>query len=648
MVNKIGRDSISYVESLIESIMGGLEGLINILDSEGGFGSLEMQLSPEQAALRLNNATRAKAISGLLMPGHESYPDNSSSVKMLEAAMQRLTSLCSVLNDMEPICVLNHVFVLRERPSIIESLLRRHLGIIHLAEQHISMDLTEGIREVLLAESFTGPFPNLQIFETPVGTQGGGSAIEIVCNWYIENIIKDASGIGVVFDATQNCFRSSQPIGSGCLAEAFTDKREFKALIRLFGGYGIDKMDKMLREHTSALLNCIDSALRSNRDALEGLAGSVNSGDRIERDANLKQIIDLETLADLCIQAGQAITFRRLLVEAVGTVLEEKVPLIYSLLKGLALQLPDELPDKNEVIRLRRVASSVGVGDKHDAEWVHSILAESGTANDNSWILLPYLCAAFMVSNLWSGAVYDVNISGFSNNLHCLARCISAVVGGSEYTRMEREQRRNSLSNGHTDELQDPELLSRVSAEANIKSAMQIYVKLSAGIVLESWNDTSRPHIVPKLIFLDQLCELSPYLPRSTLEVHIPYTILRSIYHQLYGASLMASEPMEQSPRQSPLISLAHASPSSRPNRADTTPRSHTFETSYYSSSHDEGYDVDKRTGEKQLRSMRRSGPLDLSASRKAKFVEGSSSASHGTGSLQRFTVSRSGPLSYK
>lgn len=33
-----------YVESLIESIMGGLEGLINILDSEGGFGALESQV----------------------------------------------------------------------------------------------------------------------------------------------------------------------------------------------------------------------------------------------------------------------------------------------------------------------------------------------------------------------------------------------------------------------------------------------------------------------------------------------------------------------------------------------------------------------------------------------------------------------------
>lgn len=43
-LTRIGRDAVLYVESLIESIMGGLEGLINILDSEGGFGSLETQV----------------------------------------------------------------------------------------------------------------------------------------------------------------------------------------------------------------------------------------------------------------------------------------------------------------------------------------------------------------------------------------------------------------------------------------------------------------------------------------------------------------------------------------------------------------------------------------------------------------------------
>ena len=36
------------------------------------------QLSPEQAALRLNNTTSAKGVSSLLTPGHESYPDKFS------------------------------------------------------------------------------------------------------------------------------------------------------------------------------------------------------------------------------------------------------------------------------------------------------------------------------------------------------------------------------------------------------------------------------------------------------------------------------------------------------------------------------------------------------------------------------------------
>lgn len=114
------------------------------------------QLLPEQAASYLNYASRVsipsykspKGAAGFPLPGRESFPENSSSIKMyvlviscrtymsdqsiktfwssllpflcfffqnrLEAAMQRLTNLCSVLNDMEPICVLNHVFVLRE------------------------------------------------------------------------------------------------------------------------------------------------------------------------------------------------------------------------------------------------------------------------------------------------------------------------------------------------------------------------------------------------------------------------------------------------------------------------------------------------------------------------------------------------------
>ncbi|KAI5667543.1 hypothetical protein M9H77_17396 [Catharanthus roseus] len=101
-VTKIGRDAVLYVGSLIESIMGGLEGLINILDSEGGFGSLEMQLLPEQAANLMNMTSRLSAPSakspkpmpGFLFPGFDSYPANTLCYDGLEAAMQRLTNLC--------------------------------------------------------------------------------------------------------------------------------------------------------------------------------------------------------------------------------------------------------------------------------------------------------------------------------------------------------------------------------------------------------------------------------------------------------------------------------------------------------------------------------------------------------------------------
>lgn len=42
---KFARDAVSYAESLLDSVMGGLEGLINILDSEGGYGSLDNKVA---------------------------------------------------------------------------------------------------------------------------------------------------------------------------------------------------------------------------------------------------------------------------------------------------------------------------------------------------------------------------------------------------------------------------------------------------------------------------------------------------------------------------------------------------------------------------------------------------------------------------
>ncbi|CAN1327551.1 Protein NAP1 [Linum perenne] len=518
-----------------------------------------------------------------------------------------------------------------QRPSVLESLIRRHMSIIHLAEHHISMDLTHGMREALLTEAFCGPVSSLHLFEKPA-EELTGSATEIVCNWYIENIVKDVSGAGILFTPKHECFKSTRPVG-GYFAESVTDLRELQAFVHIFGGYGIDRLDRLMKEHTAALLNCIDTSLRSNRELLESVAGSMHSGDRIEREASSKQILDLDTVIGFCIEAGQALAFDELLAEAAGLVLKEGAPLIHSLVTGVIKHIPEEIPEKKEIRRIRGVANSVGIGGDHDSEWVRSILDEVGGANDASWTLLPYLFATFMTSNIWYTTGFNVDTGGFNNNIHCLARCISAVIAGSEYVKLEREHRqRHSLSNGHSVEAMDSEMHSHLSAEASIKSAMQIFIKFSAGIVLDSWSDDNRSHLVAKLIFLDQLCEISPYLPRSSLEAYVPYAILRSIYCQYYSNS--PSMPLAllntASPRHSPAVPSGHASPS----------QEHIYET--------ESGSVRSRNSDKP-RNVRRSGPLDYSSSRKVKHMEGSSgSGSTGPSPLPRFAVSRSGPLMYK
>ncbi|KAL8167962.1 hypothetical protein V2J09_009461 [Rumex salicifolius] len=675
-VTKIGRDAVLYVESLIESIMGGLEGLIIILDSDGGFGTLESQLLPEQAAASLNYSSKnsissirsPRGMTGFSSPGYESYPENVNSIKMLEAAMQRLTNLCSVLNDMEPICVLNHVFVLREymrecivgnfkrrllavlrtdndlqRLSVLESLIHRHMSIVHLAEQHVSMDLTQGIREVLLTEAFTGPVYSLHSFQKPADVLSG-TATEVICNWFVENIVKDVAGAGVLFAPTQKCFKSTRPVG-GFFAESMSSMKELQAFVRLFGGYGVDRLKRMMKEHTAALLNCIDTSLRSNRETLEAVAGGIHAGDRFERDGNIRQIVDLDTVLGFCTQAGQALAFDQILSEAAGGVLEEGASLIFSLLQGTVQHVPQEIPERKEIRRMRDVADSIGLISDHDFELVRSIMDEVGVANNGAWSLLPYLFSTFMASSVWSTTAFNIDTGGFTNNIHCLARCISAVIAGSEYANMEREhQQTDSFPNGQVGETLDSEMPARLTAEASIKSALQLFIKLSAGFILDWWSESNRAELVPRLIFLDQLCEMCPHVSRSSLEPHIPYAILRSLYSQYYSNSgFMSITLPSASPRGSPAVPLNHASPAFR---HPETLHGHSKAVSGYSQ--DQSFDAESRYSEPRHRNVRRSGPLDYGSSRKAKHSQGSGSGSLGPSPLPRFAVSRSGPLSYK
>eukprot|EP00249_Psilotum_nudum_P015741 c25499_g1_i2 orf=223-4398(+) len=684
---KLAGDIISYAESILESIMGGFEGLINILDSEGGFGSLEYKLLPDQAANRMNHAVKygnplSKSMrhnSDLPLPGSESEPSNRDSVKMLEAAVQRLTSLCTMLNEMEPY-LREHVarnFQRRifsiitvdgdlQRPSVFEALLHRHMHTVHLIEQHISMDLTNCLREILLTESFTGPMHYLKGPKT--NENADGASVSTVCDWYIENIVKDVTGAGVLFSPLEKCFKSSKVVGN-FYAEAVADISELKAFIRIFGHYGVDRFDTVLQNYLSNLLNCIAIILRSNKDSLEALATSMH--DRLKRESILKHMCELEALMAFSLQLGHTLSFRSLLAEAAAEVIENNVPLLFSLLSDVAKYSPTFIPQREEIHKVNMLASQVGAISELDTAIVHSVFSRMEGSDDLTWYLLPYLYMGCMACRAWSSSTFSIHTGGFNNNMHCLARCINALMVASELARSEHKEFKRQVSQQQSDNTTfgpgklHAEVLSSEGtalAEANIKLMMKTFVQCSATIVLSGWNENNRSPLVAKLIFLDQFCVISKYLPRSTFEDHVPYTILRSIYQLYYENAVPALVLISPSRRHS-----ANAAPiPARSNHIDSGGDSNggfpNFRGSAFSGLNKVSAQLRKPVLDMEASSeaqtavkaadssgVQLSGPLDYGSLKKVSFAnKGASNGAPTMSPLQRFTMSRSGPVTYK
>lgn len=71
-------------------------------------------------------------------------------------------------------------------------------------------------------------------------------------------------------------------------------------------------------------------------------------------------------------------------------------------------------------------------------------------------------------------------------------RCICAVIAGSEFIRLEREHHQKQSFSSIHDQTLNSEVQNQISAETNIKSTMQLFIKFSAGIVLDSWTESNR------------------------------------------------------------------------------------------------------------------------------------------------------------
>lgn len=162
-----------------------------------------------------------------------------------------------------------------------------------------------------------------------------------------------------------------------------------------------------------------------------------------------------------------------------------------------------------------------------------------------------------------------------------------------------------------------------------------------------------------KLVFLDQLCDLTKYLPRSTLEGYVPHTIMRSIYQMYYESSVPSLVHVHPSTRLYTGSALANGGTKgqgeqsgepSEPHPVQQTTRGSIFSGPIKFAGQHKRPEVEPSgelglDGKPRRKPTRYSGPLDYS--RKVSFAEGRGPQEPGSVTKSPLGRFRSGPLSY-
>ncbi|GAQ83769.1 Nck-associated protein [Klebsormidium nitens] len=587
---KLAVAAVEYTESVLEFLMAGLQSMVGALDSESGWAGLDRQISAERAVLRLTLAAQAKSSKrrstpkkedlqlSQQQPGFESDPSASDAVQGIEVAVQRLTSFVAELGNMGPVKVMDRVYApreyLRERlhsiikaglqenylaglksfrpPQLLENDLRRFEAILQLIGRHVSIDVTRVLREVLLSEAYTDRMRDLQppVSKKDAAGEGPKAVAAVIADWYIDFIVLDLRNAGIIYSQSTSGFTTGGH--STALVEQVTRLEAFESLLRVFGPYGADRLIAKTYEITTLAILSLEATIRKEQPVLQELQANFHFPEKRAR--LLSRVTGIENVYALTTQVGQCISLREQVADACAAVMKQHAPLIHTVLGDAVRCLPPPLlPEGVHAARLRRVAHKVGAADRGDDPLVYQALTGLGKVGDATWRLLPVLWATCTGSSFWKTAHFDARTQAFSNNAHCFAKGLQAVLACAERVGFERRELQYQLENARikmltseggnlveqpteSDEASDVSTGSPLSEV--VRGQLGKYVAFTVALTLADWDGHGAPAeirpVMTKLIFLDQLCELSPHLSRSTLEQHVPHTLLRSIYQAEY------------------------------------------------------------------------------------------------------------------
>ncbi|MCJ8749815.1 hypothetical protein PDJAM_G00191990 [Pangasius djambal] len=497
---------------------------------------LRLQLLPKHSAETISTARNKKlkkpppkkGETVKNKPGAESQRKNRSVVTTMDKLHVALTELGSSYSVCSEFTVFKHLIVPAEflftqlelrlsklivrlvnfnpntreicRPSELLALIESYMTSLHTLSAFINMDVSRVMKSVLLQHTH------------PLDAHGTHTITTLYTNWYLECLLRQASGGIIAHCPTMHCFINlSVENEQSFKAEEYSDICELRALAELIGPYGMKFLGENLMWHITSQISELKKLVFDNMDVLVQIRANLDKPDIIS--SLQKRLTGCENVLKRLTIIGVILSFRTMAQEALEEVMHKHCPFLMGPIKCVRdLINPDT--DIKVLLSVYDLACSAGVQCDTDPALVAAI---ANMRSDNASVeeeyklarlLLVFAAVSLPILAIDPNSFYSREHGGHQNNIHCLATAINHLAAAM-FTVQNK----------------------------NIEEHLREFLMIASSALLQLGQNIEKVEIKNRdsvYLLLDMIVEQSPFLSQDVLENWFPYVLLRNAYREVH------------------------------------------------------------------------------------------------------------------
>uniref|UniRef100_A0A803Y4V5 NCK associated protein 1 like n=1 Tax=Meleagris gallopavo TaxID=9103 RepID=A0A803Y4V5_MELGA len=305
------------------------------------------------------------------------------------------------------------------RPSEVLAGLGAYITFIQSLTHFVGLDTARIIRSVLLQQT------------QPRDASGEQTLTTIYTNWYLEALLRQASTGAIVLAPALQAFTTVPREGEPSFSAAeFSDVSEMRALAELIGPYGMKFLSDNLMWHVSSQVAELKKLVNENMDTLVQLRSSSCKPEQMA--ALLPRLTSADNVLKRMTIIGEILSFRAMAQQGLREVFSHHCPFLMGPIECLTdVVTPDT--DIQVTLSIFELASAAGIPCEIDPALVN-VLAGSkmdGSPSEEDYkvacLLLVFVAVSLPLLASDPASVYNTEMDGYNNNIHCLAKAIIHV-----------------------------------------------------------------------------------------------------------------------------------------------------------------------------------------------------------------------------